>query len=238
MSETTLEALLLTAAFIGFVHTLTGPDHFLPFIAMSRAGSWSFGKTLLITAGCGVAHVLGSVVLGLLGLAVGTAVARLVDIEALRGNVAGWLLLGFGLAYMTWGLRQAWLRRPHAHMHTHADGSVHFHTHAHDAEHAHVHAASEGTPRMTPWILFLIFVFGPCEPLIPLLMYPAAEASLVGSVLVATVFGLVTLATMLATVSIGYWGLASIASATMERYSHAACGGAIAACGAAVCLGL
>ena len=41
--ESTL--LLWTAASIGFVHTLLGPDHYLPFVAMSRAGGWSARKT-------------------------------------------------------------------------------------------------------------------------------------------------------------------------------------------------
>ena len=37
-------------------------------------------------------------------------------------------------------------------------------------------------------ILFTIFVFGPCEPLIPILMYPAAKSSVAGMLLVAGVF--------------------------------------------------
>ena len=91
---------------------------------------------------------------------------------------------------------------------------------------------------ITPWIVFLIFAFGPCEPLIPLLMYPAAESSLAGSMLVAGVFGATTLSTMLAMVAAGYLGLARISGGAIERYGHAACGGAIALCGAAVVFGL
>lgn len=237
MADKTLDVLVLTAAFVGFFHTLTGPDHFLPFIALSRAGNWSLRKTMLVTTACGIGHVASSVLLGLAGLALGTAVARLVDIEEFRGSVAGWMLFGVGLAYMVWGLRRAWRNRPHAHLHVHADGLVHSHEHSHDAEHAHVHPAA-GSAAAAPWIMFLIFVFGPCEPLIPLLMYPAAEANLAGSVLVAGVFGVATLATMLSMVAIGYLGLARMAHGILERYAHAACGGAIAACGAAVVFGL
>ena len=98
--------------------------------------------------------------------------------------------------------------------------------------------APQAASVVTPWLLFLIFIFGPCEPLIPLLMYPAAKANLMVSVLVATVFGVVTLATMLSMVVAGYFGLARLASEALDRYAHAACGGAIAMCGAAVCLGL
>ncbi|MGD9723895.1 MAG: sulfite exporter TauE/SafE family protein [Pirellulales bacterium] len=238
MPESTLETLLATAAFIGFIHTATGPDHFLPFIALSQAGNWSLRKTMLVTTACGIGHVASSVLLGLAGLAIGAAVAGLTNIEEFRGSIAGWLLLSFGLAYLVWGLRRAWRSRPHAHVHAHADGTIHFHKHTHDTEHAHVHAAAEKSSVVTPWIVFLIFVFGPCEPLIPLLMYPAAEASLAGSVLVAVVFGVATLSTMLVMVTIGYLGLVRFARGTMERYGHAACGGAIALCGAAVVIGL
>jgi hypothetical protein len=242
LQEQTLNALVATAAFVGFFHTLTGPDHFLPFIALARAGNWSLRKTMLVTSACGVGHVASSVLLGLAGLAVGAAVAGLVNVEELRGSVAGWLLLGFGLAYLVWGLRRAWRRRPHAHVHAHADGTVHYHAHAHEAEHVHVHAPESraaGTAAIvTPWIVFLIFIFGPCEPLIPLLMYPAAEASFAGSVLVAAVFGVTTLATMMVMVAVGYLGLARFASGAMDRYGHAACGAAISLCGAAVVFGL
>ncbi len=123
MVDDALGALTFTAAFIGLFHTATGPDHFLPFIALSRAGDWSLGKTMLVTTACGIGHVLSSVLLALAGLALGTAAAELVSIEQFRGNVAGWLLVGVGLAYMIWGLRRAWRNRPHAHVHAHADGS-------------------------------------------------------------------------------------------------------------------
>jgi hypothetical protein len=243
LTDPTLGVLVVTAAVTGCLHTAVGPDHFLPFIALSRAGNWSLRKTMLVTSACGVGHVGSSVLLGLAGLGLGAALAGVVDIEEFRGSVAGWLLLGFGLAYLVWGVRQAWRLRPHAHVHAHADGTVHYHTHSHDAEHAHVHAAAEGgratsAAIVTPWIVFLIFVFGPCEPLIPLLIYPAAKISVAGSMLVATVFGVATLATMMVMVAVGYLGLVRLTSGTIDRFGHAACGGAIALCGAAMVYGL
>ncbi|HEX7375587.1 MAG TPA: hypothetical protein VF278_00670, partial [Pirellulales bacterium] len=56
-----LGALSLAALSIGFLHTLFGPDHYIPFVAMSRVGGWSRSKTLLITLLCGLAHVGSSV---------------------------------------------------------------------------------------------------------------------------------------------------------------------------------
>ena len=102
--------LIATAATIGVVHTLLGPDHYLPFVALARSRSWSLRRTVAVTAVCGVGHVLGSIALGFLGLAFGWALSGLVDFAALRGTVAGWLLLAFGLAYTAWGVRRALLQ--------------------------------------------------------------------------------------------------------------------------------
>jgi len=86
-----------TAATIGFVHTVVGPDHYLPFIVISRARKWSLPKTLFISFLCGLGHVLSSVVLGFLGIALGLAVGHLEKVESTRGSIASWLLIGFGL---------------------------------------------------------------------------------------------------------------------------------------------
>ena len=66
-----LNALIITAASIGFFHTILGPDHYLPFIMMSWARKWSALKTFLITFLCGLGHIASSVVLGLIGVAMG-----------------------------------------------------------------------------------------------------------------------------------------------------------------------
>ena len=99
--------LTLTAVSIGFLHTVFGPDHYLPFIAMSHARKWSLTKTCAITFLCGLAHILSAVMLGIIGAGFGMTLDRLKFIEAFRGHLAGWLLIGFGLSYFVWGLRRA-----------------------------------------------------------------------------------------------------------------------------------
>ena len=96
------ELLLLvgSAGAIAFIHTIMGPDHYLPFVAMAKARGWSLAKTLRITLWCGLGHLVGSVALGVIGIAFGTQLAKLEWIEAVRGETAAWLLIGFGLAYM------------------------------------------------------------------------------------------------------------------------------------------
>jgi nickel/cobalt transporter (NicO) family protein len=253
-----------TAASLGLVHTVIGPDHYLPFIVIGRARRWTLRKTLVVAFLAGLGHILSSVLLGFLGIALGIAVARLEGAESTRGSIASWLLIGFGLAYFVWGMRRAWKDKPHQHPHLHdqgagaspeahehdapneptlthaapapAPGSDHPHEHVHShakAEHAHVHGVESKT-NITPWILFTIFVFGPCEPLIPLIMYPAARHSLAGVGLVAAAFGAVTIATMLVIIAAASWGASFARLGKLEKYSHALAGLMIFVSGLAV----
>jgi nickel/cobalt exporter len=228
-------AILLTAASLGFIHTVLGPDHYVPFVALSKARNWSGAKTVLITFLCGLGHVLSSVLIGFAGIALGTAVGKLEWLEGLRGDAAGWLLLSFGLAYMAWGIKKAVRGEKHTHLHAHDGGQPHVHGHDHETAHAHPH---DGKASVTPWTLFIIFVFGPCEPLIPVLMYPALNTGLGLAFAAAAVFSLVTVATMLASVFLLLRGISFFPGERMERYAHALAGFAIFACGVAVKAGL
>lgn len=249
-----LTLLLVTAASIGVVHTLLGPDHYLPFVALSKARHWSLARTSVIAAACGTGHVVGSMVIGVIGILAGTAVDRVVDMESFRGGVAAWLLFGFGLAYLAWGIKKALRGEAHSHSHVHADGTRHTHSHDHRlAPHVHPHAPGAGgvpairfvrvespargqVARASPWALFVVFVFGPCEPLIPVLMYPAAQENWGAVALVCLVFGLATVATMLAAVLVVRRGLDALGVKAhgLERWSHAIAGATLSACAAAI----
>ncbi len=223
------QILLVTAASIAFLHTILGPDHYVVFTAMGKAHGWSLAKTLRVTFLCGLGHVLSSVVIGGVGIVLGAQLVSLTAIEGMRGSLAGWALLAFGLMYFAWGLRKAGRGYSHSHVHVH-DGLVHDHEHDHRSDHSHVHAETGKT--ITPWAMFIIFVLGPCEALIPLFMYPAARQSTSLVVAVAIVFGLVTLITMLAAVFLTSISIRKLPS--LGRWEHAVAGASVAACGAAI----
>ncbi|MEN6458236.1 MAG: hypothetical protein ABFC63_04850 [Thermoguttaceae bacterium] len=230
--------LTTTAAGLAFLHTLAGPDHYVPFIVMSRLGEWSIRKTAWITLLSGIGHVLSSVALGVGGIALGVALAKLQAIEYFRGDLAARALTAFGLLYCVWGIRRAIRGRPHTHGHGHLDGHQHTHEHVHLDAHTHVHATDAGA-RMTPWVLFTIFVFGPCEVLIPLVMYAAIRVTPAGVALVTAVFGTVTVGTMMGFVLAGAYSGRAIPLGKLERYNHALAGAALFACGLSIqCLGL
>jgi sulfite exporter TauE/SafE len=184
---------------------------------MSHAGGWSAAKTLRVTVACGIGHVAGSVAIGLVGLAIGVALLKLQFVEAIRGDVAGWMLVAFGAAYLGWGIVVA----------------VRLHGRAHETADA-VPAAGV----WAPWLLFLVFVFGPCEPLIPLLIYPAAQANGFAVVAVVAAFAAATVGTMVGAVLAMRYGAAAARVPRLERFSHALAGLAILACGLLVKLGL
>ncbi len=231
-----LMPLYITAATLGFMHTVFGPDHYVPFIVIAKARNWSLLKTVTLTFFCGIGHVLSSVIIGAVGIFFGISVMKLEILENFRGNIAGWILIVFGFTYLIWGLYRAIKNKPHKHYHGHLDTTQHAHTHSHEANHVHVHESKVSLEKfnITPWVLFIIFVFGPCEPLIPILMYPAAKNSMIGVVWVAIIFSVTTISTMLTIVTASYLGINFIPLRKLERYTHALAGGAVLFCGIAV----
>lgn len=232
MLHSEIIVLCWTAASIAFVHTALGPDHYLPFVMMASVRKWTRTKTAWITFWCGVGHVMSSVVIGLVGIFIGAELVHLNFIETYRGTWAAWGLIAFGLVYAIWGLRRAYKHKPHKHLHSHQGGVVHSHVHVHAGDHAHAHEAK--VKDITPWVLFTIFVLGPCEPLIPIIMYPASKNSVVGFVFVVIIFAVVTIATMLTIVLFATWGISFTRLGKLERYTHALAGAAICLSGLAI----
>ena len=199
-----MEALILSAIGIGFLHSLA-PDHWLPFASIAKAQGWSRKKLLVVSFLAGAAHVGSSIVLGALGIFLGLGLVNLEGAESFRGNIAGFLLIGFGVAYTIWGLKH--LRHNHLHL--------------------------DATKNVTVWALIAIFVFGPCEPLIPL-MFLAIQHGWHGVWLTTAAFSLVTVLMVVSQSMLAFLGLALLPSGQMEQWSHVMAGGVIALTGIAV----
>ena len=228
---TELSALLITAVSLALFHTVIGVDHYLPFVALSRANGWTMRKTLLIVFACGAGHVLSSVLLGFIGIALSSGVTALADIEDIRGEIATCFLIAFGLAYTIYGIRSAVKNKIHSHISP--DGQTVTHAHSGSGE-GHKHR--RGGKANLFWGLFVLFVLGPCEPLIPLLMYPAATLNVPALVLVTAVFAAGTIGTMLLMTFLGIKGIRLLKITGLERYSHAMAGSAILICGVSLLL--
>jgi ABC-type nickel/cobalt efflux system permease component RcnA len=236
--------LMTTAGAIALAHAALGPDHYVPFAALGVARRWSMRRTLGVAALCGFAHLTASIALAGLVLWLGSAVLDLAGITAMRADAAAWLLVGFGVAYVVYGLRRDYKAgHRHAHEHVHADGTRHEHTHEHQHEHVHPHVVnathSARSTAAVGWSLFIVFLFGPCEPLVPLVLAPVSQGDWLAAAGVVATFSAVTLATMLTMVWLLLRGLARLVGIRDGgRWTHTAAGASVAMCGVAMLMGL
>ena len=213
--------LSFTAASLGIIHTALGPDHYLPFIVLSKARNWGVPKTMWITFISGVGHVGGSVIIGLIGIALGISLNKLNFIEDFRGNLVATLMIAFGLIYASYGFYQYLKNGGHHHL-----PNFLIPRNLREIKHRVSHGLDEKVDeaKLTPWVLFIIFVFGPCEVLIPMLFIPAVQKSGLGIASVALFFGITTIATMMLIVYLGHLGSSFFKFKSKEKYMHLVAG--------------
>lgn len=216
----TLLALMLAAATVGSLHTLA-PDHWMPFAALARARNWPAMRTARLTFFCGFGHVTVSAILGIVALFIGLQAVHAFG-STLEAN-ASLLLIGFGLAYMTWALWRSSRRRLMHHV-DHVNGVRHDHGHGHHHQHGR---------GLTEWSLFLLFCADPCVAVIPMII----AASAIGWHAVAAVivvYEIATIATMVLLVQTAYAGARSMRMPWLDAYGDVAAGALIVILGAAV----
>lgn len=199
-----MEILLFSAFSIGILHALA-PDHWLPFVVLGKAQKWNRWKTTRVVSLAGLGHVGSSVVITVIGLAIGAGLDNVSGWEELRGNAASSLLIGFGAIYAVWGIF-------HLQKHTH--------NHTDNVHHAHV---DDKAAIVSYWTLVALIVFGPCEPLIPLL-FASTTLGWMAVGLVFIVFGIVTIAMMLLQVHLSMLGLSFLRMHFAHDASHIAAG--------------
>ena len=123
-------ALFAAAAGVGFGHAVL-PDHWVPLAVLGRARRYPLSKIARLSGLAGVAHVLLSIVLGAVIIAVGLQFRHAVS--SAQDTIIGCLLIATGLGF---AVLQA---TGHGHHH---DGH-HHHDHDHDHDHGH-HRAQRG----------------------------------------------------------------------------------------------
>ena len=145
---------------IAFLHTFTGPDHYLTFWSLAKSHKWTARRTIFFTTICGLGHVFGSLLMALPAIYLGKKLLVALDIQDLRIELAAWGLIFIGMFYFYRAFKPKAL-------------SASF--------------LMFGTP------LFLIFILGPCEPLIALLMAEEAiHTGMILSLIIAYTLGTIT----------------------------------------------
>lgn len=216
MPETTLSVLIGLAIADAVVHTLAGPDHYLPFVMIAKNRGYSMLRALSWTLVCGIGHVGSALLIAMIFMYASHLLSEsnMEWINENRGNLAAWALIGFGAAYLIYSLRKSWLHRHHSHQHGHE-------------------LIERRGGNITPWIIFIIFVLGPCEALLPLLA-PAVALGAGAVAAVTVVFSICTIATMMLAVALGVKGLSLIRFRWLEHHSGEVAGATIMFCGIAI----
>lgn len=213
MSSSLAITLGVAAAGVGALHSLA-PDHWLPIAAVSRARSWSMGRTGKVALFCGTGHVTVSAALGLVALVTGRSIVEALGTHV--GSIAAILMIAFGIGYAVWGARHLIARRFHGHDHVHFD---------------HVHGAEKTSVRA----LFAIYCADPCIAVIPIII-AAAPLSLPATLGIVAVYELATLATMVGLVLASRAGIGVIRGRWVEDHGDTAAGGLIAVTGIVVAI--
>lgn len=198
--------LLVSTASIAFLHALA-PDHWMPFAAIGKAQNWSKLRLLWITFISGIGHVGISIIFSIIGILLGFSLSKLKGIEGHRGEIALWLLIGFGIAYALWGIRKA-----------------------REQKRKRIDGEEFKAKTVAVWTMFAVIVLGPCEPLVPL-VFLGYNYGWIGVITVSVVFSIITIIMMLAQSLLALMGIQLIKNDIVERYSHAFAGLVIALTG-------
>jgi nickel/cobalt transporter (NicO) family protein len=125
----TTPALFAAAAGVGFGHAIL-PDHWVPLAVLGRARRYPLSKVARLSGLAGIAHVLLSIVLGAVIIAVGLQFRS--TVESAQDTIIGCLLIATGVGFAFFELTG----RGHSHSH---DGHDHSHDHGHHHDHDHEH---------------------------------------------------------------------------------------------------
>jgi putative Mn2+ efflux pump MntP len=128
--SSTTPALLVAAAGVGFGHAIL-PDHWVPLAVLGRTRRYPLSKVARLSGLAGVAHVLISLVLGAVIIAIGLQLRSAV--QSAQDVIIGGLLIATGL----WFAAMELTGRGHGHDHPHGHHQDHDHDPDHDHDHDH-----------------------------------------------------------------------------------------------------
>src|SRR6185437_9250668 len=217
----TTPALIAAAAGVGFGHAIL-PDHWVPLAVIGRTQRYRLGRVARLSGLAGVAHVLVSLVLGAIIIAVGLQFRS--QVASAQDAIVGGVLLLTGVGF---GVLELTGRGHHHHDHDH--------DHDHDDHHHHEpHGRARG-------LAAIMVPFGaaasPDLTILPVFVAAttAGVATAVGSVVI---FAAVTIGTIMGLTLAAARGGYQIRGDWLERWGNLLTAGVLAAIGALVLLGL
>jgi hypothetical protein len=218
-------ALLLAAGGVGVGHAVL-PDHWMPLAVVSRTRRYSLGRVARLSTVAGLAHVVVSLVLGAVVVAVGLQLRK--SVESAQSAIVGSLLIGTGVLFV---LLEVGGRR-----HRHPHGGSHDHSHGHEHDHREGHARTHA-----PSLLAFVVSFGaaasPDLTILPVFLAATAAGAgaAVGSL---AVFAVVTVATFVVLTLVATLGGYQLGGPWLEKSGNLITAGMLLLLGVLVLVGV
>ena len=199
-------ALLAAAAGVGFGHAIL-PDHWVPLAVLGRTRRYPLSRIARLSGLAGVAHVLVSLVLGAVIIAIGLQFRS--TIQTAQDTIIGCLLIATGLGFAVLELT--------------GHGHDHDHGHGHDHDHDHDHVPTTPRRRGVRGLAAVMVPFGaaasPDLTILPVFL-AATTAGLATAVGSLVVFAAVTIGTIVGLTLTAARGGYEIRGQWLERWGN------------------
>ncbi|WP_236609415.1 hypothetical protein [Acidithiobacillus caldus] len=194
--SSTLLLLLLAAFLVALFHAIL-PDHWMPIAMLARTQRWPMRRALRVAAWAGFGHIAGSLILGVILLALGYGLERnFAHFARYQDEILGGILLITGAGLLLWQMIRG---APHPHPHPHD----HDHDHDHD-HHGHDHTGHASLGRSW-WTLMVAGVAAsPDGAFVPVLIAALPLGTLAITAVLLT-YSLATLVLILLLVWLATW---------------------------------
>jgi nickel/cobalt transporter (NicO) family protein len=208
-------ALLAAAAGVGFGHAIL-PDHWIPLAVIGRTQRYPLRRVARLSLLAGIAHVLVSIVIGAVIIAVGLQLRS--TVQSAQDTIIGALLIATGIGFAVFELIG------HGHHH---DGHDHHQDQDHDHDrdgHDHHHAPAPTERRGARGLAAIMVPFGaaasPDLTILPVFLAAttAGVATAVGSLII---FAAVTILTIVTLTLVATSGGYKIEGHWLDRWGNA-----------------
>jgi len=207
-------ALLAAAAGVGFGHAIL-PDHWVPLAVLGRTRRYPLSRVARLSGLAGVAHVLVSIVLGAVIIAVGLQFRS--TIQNAQDTIIGCILIATGFGFLVLEISG----HGHSHEHEHEHGGEHGHDH-HDHDHDD-HDHDEPARRGIQGLAAVMVPFGaaasPDLTILPVFL-AAATAGAATAIGCLVIFAAVTIGTIVGLTLAATRGGYEIRGQWLERWGN------------------
>jgi hypothetical protein len=220
-------AVLAAAAGVGFGHAIL-PDHWVPLAVLGRTRRYPLSRIARLSGLAGIAHVLVSIVLGGVIIAIGLQFRH--AIESTQDTIIGLVLIATGIGFAVVELTA----HGHHHDHSHGDGDGDGHDHSH---HHHEHRAARRFQGLAAVMVPFGAAASPDLTILPVFLAAAASgtATAVGSL---AIFATVTIGTIVGLTIAAARGGYQIRGQWLERWGNAFTAGVLVVIGVLVLAGV